>query len=195
MQKDINFYTWAINNWAKASLPIGILLLILGPFIYEGVGFEAFLVYLLLPVYMMHQYEEHAHDKFQTYVNNFIGKGKEVLSNKAIFWINILAVWLVSLVGMYLSVYVSLAFGLAIGYLTVFNGFTHVAIGIVRRSYNPGLWTSLILFLPFGSFTLYVITRSINAGIIQHAIGLGFAILIHAILIIYIRKQLSNSEV
>ena len=195
MQKDLNLYTWAINNWAIASLPIGILLLLLGPFIFKGVGFEAFLVFLLLPVYMFHQYEEHAHGEFKIFVNNFVGKGKEVLSDKTIFWINILAVWLVSLVGLYLSVYVSLAFGLAMGYLTVFNGFTHVVIGIVRRSYNPGLWTSLILFLPFGSFTLYAITRASQAGIIQHAVGLGFAILIHAILIVYIRKQLSNSEV
>jgi hypothetical protein len=195
MQNDLNLYTWAINNWAIASLPIGILLLLLGPFIYEGIGFEAFLVFLLLPVYMFHQYEEHAHGEFKIFVNNLVGKGKEVLSDKAIFWINILAVWLVSLVGLYLSVYVSLAAGLAIGYLTVLNGFTHVVMGIIRRSYNPGFWTSLLVFLPLGGFTLYAITRASNAGIIQHVIGLGFAILIHAILIIYIRQQLSNSAV
>lgn len=195
MQKDLNLYSWAINNWAIASLPIGILLLLIGPFIFKGVGFEAFLVFLLLPAYMFHQYEEHAHGEFKTFVNNLVGKGKEVLSDKAIFWINILAVWLVSLVGLYLSVYVSLAAGLAIGYLTVLNGFTHVVMGIIRRSYNPGFWTSLLVFLPLGGFTLYAITRASNAGIVQHVIGLGFAILVHAVLIIYIRQQLSNSAI
>jgi hypothetical protein len=68
-------------------------------------------------------------------------------------------------------------------------------MGIVKRSYNPGLWTSLLFLLPFGSFTLVAITRATNAGILQQTIGLGFAILIHVVLVIYIRKQLSNSEV
>lgn len=189
MNKNYSFYIWSINNWAKACLPFGIFLLLLGPFILKGVGFEAFLIFLLLPVYMIHQYEEHAHGEFKIFVNNFVGKGKEVLNDKAIFWINILAVWLVGLSGLYLSVYVSLAYGLAVGYLTVFNGFLHVVIGVLKRSFNPGFWTSLIVFLPLGSYTLYAISQATHARAAQHALGLSVAIVVHAVIIIYIRQM------
>ena len=79
------------------------------------------------------------------------------------FWINILEVWVLFIVSFYLAKYV--AFGVAFGpvYATIFNGFTHVIASIVLRRYNPGLYTALMSFLPWGIFLLIyfnAITRS-----------------------------------
>jgi hypothetical protein len=147
---DSSFYDWAVRNWAKASLPIGIMLLLVSPFIYRGVGNEAFLVYLILPV-MIHQYEEHAEGGFKSFVNRMTCEGVEVLGDRAIFWINILAVWFLGLAVLYLTAYVNPMIALLAGYLTAINGLLHAVRGAVLRRYNPGFWTSSFYFCPLAA--------------------------------------------
>ncbi|HVO44636.1 MAG TPA: HXXEE domain-containing protein [Aggregatilineales bacterium] len=190
MKSQDSLYRWAIANWAKASLPMGGVLVLLSPLLARGIPMEAVLIFLLLPVYMFHQYEEHAQGQFRAFVNKHIGRGREVFDDQDIFWINMLGVWLINLVGLYLSVYVGLANGLVLAYLTVVNGLLHVAIAIVLRAYNPGLWTGLLLFLPLGGFTLVAITEATGAGLGQHVLALGTAILLHVAIILYARQKL-----
>src|SRR5208282_488734 len=153
---------------------------------YRGVGPEAFLVFLLLPAYMIHQYEEHGHGKFKEFVNRVVGKGRQVLDDAAIFWINMLGVWVLGLLGLYLSVYVSLVYGLAVAYLTVLNGVSHVLMAVIRRHSNPGFWTSLLLFLPLGGYTLYAVGVASNAGFVPQAFGLGVAVVVHGAILFYV---------
>jgi Na+-translocating ferredoxin:NAD+ oxidoreductase RnfE subunit len=62
------------------------------------------------------------------------------------------------LVSFYLAKYVALGIAFVPTfvpiYLTIINGFTHVVASIALRRYNPGLYTSLLLFLPWGFFLL-----------------------------------------
>jgi|WetSurMetagenome_2_1015567.scaffolds.fasta_scaffold107349_2 hypothetical protein len=190
MNDHLTFYEWAIGNWARASLPGAILLLLLSPFVYSGVGKEAFLVFLLLPVYMIHQYEEHAKGQFKLFVTRSMGRGTEVLGDKAIFWINILAVWFLGLVVLYLTVYVNRVFALVAGYLTAVNGLLHVIVGVVLRRYNPGFWTSLVLFLPLGIYTLWVCTLLDGAGLAQHSFAALVAVAVHAVIMINVRLRM-----
>ena len=112
------------------------------------------LLYTLLPVYMIHQYEEHARGGFLEFFNSTVGKGYEVLTKVSAFWINILEVWMVFLVSFYLAKYVTIGIAFVPVYITVFNGLTHVIGSIALRKYNPGLYTALLLFLPWGFFLL-----------------------------------------
>jgi len=185
-----SFYTWVVHNWAKASLLLAILLFLLCPFVWKGIGVPAVLLYLLLPVYMLHQYEEHARGGFKIFVNTLLGQGREILSDEAILWINLLGVWVAGLIVLYLAVYVNLAFGLISGYLVAFNGLTHVLMGLARRPLNPGFWTSLLVFLPLGGFTLFAITQASHAGWADHLLALGAAVLLHAGIVLYLRRQL-----
>jgi hypothetical protein len=68
------------------------------------------LLYTLLPVYMNHQYEEHAHGRFVEFFNSTIGRGQTVLTRVSAFWLNILEVWLLFLVSFYLAKYLAVGF-------------------------------------------------------------------------------------
>jgi len=189
MSEKLRFYDWFIDNWAKASLPLAIILFLISPFVYKGVDLAAFLVFLTLPFYMLHQYEEHAGGQFKAFVNKTVGRGREVLTDKAIFRINVLFVWLGTLVVLYLCVYVNIVWGLIAGYLVAFNGIVHIFTSIRLRRYNPGLWTSVVVFLPLGIYIIYVITKESGAGLLYNGIFLAVAILLHAMILLNIRQQ------
>ncbi len=191
MTKSDSYFEWMVANWAKASLPIGVLLLLLAPFLRQGLSREAFLVFLLLPVYMFHQFEEHADGQFKAFVDKNLGGGKSVLSNTDIFWINILAVWMADIAVLYLSVYAGIVWGLVAVYLMLFNALVHIVTSLVKRIYNPGLWTGIFLFLPVGGYAAYVLTRANSAGFLPHGLALLAAILVHAGIVLYARRKIS----
>jgi hypothetical protein len=192
MAEKVRFYDWFIDNWAKASLPLAIILFIISPLIYWGIGLAAFLVFLTLPFYMLHQYEEHADGQFKDFVNKTVGKGREVLSDRDIFRVNVLFVWLGTLVVLYLCVYVNIVWGLLSGYLVAFNGLVHIITSIRMRRYNPGLWTSVFVFLPLGTYIIYIINIESGAGWLYNVIFLVLTILLHAMILINARRQTSR---
>lgn len=195
MNDSYRFTSWFIQSWSRVGLPLGIVLLLLSPFLLKGIGVILFLVFLQLPVYMFHQYEEHAHGRFRDFINQMIGGGKLILSDTAIFWINILLVWVLDLCILYVAVYWNSSLGLIAAYLTLFNGLTHIIVALVQRRYNPGLWTSIVLFLPLGAASIVILTMATEAGILYQVIGLVSAILVHGIILIYIRRSMHSLNV
>jgi hypothetical protein len=189
MVEKTRFYDWFIANWAKASLPLAIILFLVSPFVYRGVGLAAFLVYLTLPFYMLHQFEEHAGGQFKAFVNKNVGRGREVLSDRAIFRINVIVVWLGTIVVLYLCVYANIIWGLLAGYLVAFNGIVHIVTSIRMRRYNPGLWSSLFLFLPLGIYMIYLITATSGAGWLYNVIFLVVTVLLHAMILLNVQRQ------
>jgi hypothetical protein len=189
VSEKVRFYDWFIGNWAKASLPLVIILFLISPFVYKGIGLTAFLVFLTLPFYMLHQYEEHAGGQFKAFVNKTVGRGREVLSDRAIFRVNVLFVWLGTLVVLYLCVYVNIVWGLLSGYLVALNGIVHIVTSIRLRRYNPGLWTSVFVFLPLGIYMIYLISKQSGAGLLYNGIFLVVTILLHSMILLNIRRQ------
>ncbi len=183
---------WFLENWSRAGLPAGALLLAVSPFLYRGLTLPLFFVFLQLPMYMLHQYEEHARGAFRVFINHELGGDRDVLTNSAILWINVVGVWGVDLIVLYLAAYVSPALGLIAVYLTVLNAFLHLVMAIVMRRYNPGLWTSLVLFFPIGGYALYLLSQVPDTTLGAHALGLGLAILIHVLIIGFIRARLAQ---
>ena len=195
MNDTYRFTSWFIQSWSRVGLPLSIILLLLSPFLLKGIGVILFLVFLQLPVYMFHQYEEHAHGRFRDFINQMIGGGKPILSDTAIFWINILLVWVLDLCILYVAVYWNSSLGLIAAYLTLVNGLSHVIVAIVQRRYNPGLWTSIVLFLPFGGASIVILTMATQAAILYQVVGLVSAIVVHAIILIYIRRSIHSLKV
>jgi hypothetical protein len=189
MSEKVGFYDWFIANWAKASLPLAIILFLISPFVYKGIGLTAFLVFLTLPFYMLHQYEEHAGGQFKAFVNKTVGRGREIMTDRAIFRVNVLFVWLGTLVVLYLCVYVNIVWGLFSGYLVAFNGLVHIITSIRLRRYNPGLWTSVFVFLPLGIYIIYIINKESGAGWLYNVIFLVVTILLHAMILLNVRRQ------
>ncbi len=190
--RSYHFTHWFLENWSRASLIASVLLLAVSPFLFKGLTFPLFLVFLQLPVYMIHQYEEHARGAFRAFVNHMVGHDHDALTNAAILWINVPGVWGVDLFVLYFSVYISPALGLIAAYLTVVNALLHIVVGIAMRRYNPGLWTSIGPFLPIGGYTLFTLSRLPSATLGMHALGLGMAIIEHVFIIVFIQVRLAH---
>jgi len=146
------------------------------------------LVYLQLPIYMIHQYEEHAQGKFKEVANQLLAGGQPKIGDQPIFWVNILGVWGLYLLIMNLAGFLSIAFGLLSAYTTLVNGILHILIGLVKRGYNPGLLTSILLFLPLAGYAIYVISQSAETTAIYHLLGIGTAVLVHVVTFGYLGR-------
>jgi hypothetical protein len=184
-------WRWLVRDWQwpAAACFAAAFLLVLAPLFGAAAGISLTLIYLQLPIYMLHQWEEHAGDRFRLYVNRTIGGGREALTPAATFWINSLGVWAIDLAALYLAWAVAPSAGLVAGYLAVVNAIPHVGAALVRREYNPGVATAVLLFLPVGGWC--VVRVGSGAGVWAHAAGLAIAVGLHAMIMAYVAKRLS----
>jgi hypothetical protein len=185
---------WLVDKWQwpAASLFVACLLLLLAPIWFRAAGTALGLVYLQLPVYMLHQWEEHTGDRFRVYVNRHIVGGREALTPTATFWINALGVWAVDLLALHLAGFVQLSLGLIAVYLPLINALGHVAPAIATRQYNPGLWTALFLFLPVGGWSWHVIGTASDATWESHTIGVAVALAVHAAIVVHVLRRIAR---
>jgi len=178
---------WLESHWVAGALFMGVALLLLVPVVVAGNDRYVLLIYLASAVYMIHQVEEHTGDRFRTYVNSKVFGGVEALTVGDVLWINLPGVWGVNLAALYAALFAGAGYGLAAPYLILVNGIAHLGMALRFRSYNPGLATGLLLFIPFGLASVVLIP----AMAAQHALGLAISFAIHAV--IAIRAKLRAS--
>ncbi len=183
-----------MDNWSRMALPFAILALCSLPIFSSADNLPLILLYTLLPVYMIHQYEEHAHGEFVEFFNATVGRGYGVLTKVSAFWINMLEVWVAFLVTFYLARYVAIGLALVPVYMTLFNGLTHVVASLALGRYNPGLYTSVLLFFPWGTFLLVYFIRISPSSLLFNPIGLLAAIIGHAIIVVYALRRRGRLE-
>jgi len=184
------------DNWVYGGFLAGIMLLVLTPVLASGWSWALTLIWLQLPAYMIHQFEEHDADRFRAFVNTVIGRGKEILTRMDVFIINIFGVWGVDVIAFLLAARVHLGLGLIAVYLTLVNGIIHCLQGVALRRYNPGLATSIVIFLPLAVVTLWVLAGNAGVTATDHVIGLGLALLIHAAIVVRVirhKRQLDRA--
>lgn len=183
---------WLIDDWQwpQAALFCGIVCLVLLGAIFPILNLASLIVALQLPNYMIHQFEEHHNDRFRNFVNLQMGNGREVLTRNATFFINSVGVWGVNLCSLALMAHLHEGFGLFAIYLTLVNGVIHCIPAMIQRTYNPGLWTAIVVFLPVGALGCYHLW---NNPTLFHLAGLGTSILIHAMIIVYLKAQLRKA--
>lgn len=177
------------DHWVYGGFLAAFLLL--GLYATLGAGWSAsfWIIALQLPLYMLHQYEEHDADKFRLFVNRLMGDGRDILTRQAVFVINILGVWGVNLAAIALAYMLSPGFGLIAIWLTLLNGFIHVVQGVALRRYNPGLWTAVFLFLPAGLFGVWKLHSAGYGNISWQLLGFGAAAAIHLAIILHVRRR------
>eukprot|EP01035_Chromulina_nebulosa_P002655 gene2655-3612_t len=176
-------------NWVYGGFLAGILILCLAPLILRGWSWPMIAVFLQLPAYMLHQFEEHDADRFGRFVNQVIGGGREVLSAAAIFVINVPGVWGVNVISIWLATSQGIGFGLIGIYLTLVNALVHIMPTVRLRRYNPGLVTGMILFLPLGIWALVLVSAQPGVSVVHHVVGLVLAIAIHLAIIAYVLRN------
>ena len=139
-----------VANWVYGGFLAGLLLLALTPIFAAGWDGATTLVFLALPVYMIHQYEEHDADRFRRFVNKRLGGGREILTLADVFWINIVGVWVLLAADLWLVGRFAIGWGVFAAYFLLVNAALHIVQAIHLRCYNPGLGTAIALFLPLG---------------------------------------------
>jgi hypothetical protein len=174
------------RNWVYGGFLAGGLILCLSPLILRGWSWPMIAIFLQLPAYMLHQYEEHDADRFGRFVNALLGGGRTVLSSAAIFVINVPGVWGVNAISIWLAATQNIGFGLVGIYLTLVNAVVHIIPTIRLRRYNPGLVTGIILFLPLGIWALAEVSAVPGVTWAHHVFGLAAAILIHIAIVAYV---------
>lgn len=174
------------QNWVYGGALAGVLILSLAPLLLADWSWPMIAVFLQLPVYMLHQYEEHDDGRFGRFINDMLGDGRTVLSTAAIFVINVPGVWGVNAVSIWLAASLGVGFGLVGIYLTLVNAVVHIVPALRLRRFNPGLVTAIVLFLPVGIWALFEVGGAPGVTGIHHLIGLGFAVLIHLGIVAYV---------
>jgi len=169
-----------ISNWVYGGFLAGILILCLTPVLARGWPNALLATFLCLPVYMLHQYEEHDNDRFRAFVNRLLGRGREALTPLAVFITNIIGVWAVLGAAFCLAACLNGGYGLIAAYLLLLNAVIHIAQAITARGYNPGLVTAIVLFLPAGGYCLRAVMAGGSGTPTMHVIGAAVAIGVHA---------------
>jgi Protein of unknown function with HXXEE motif len=185
---------WLVTDWywPHAALFSGILITILLLALMPKIGLVLFLVCIQLPMYLIHQFEEHYENRFRNLFNQLIGQGYEVLTADAAFIINSVFVWGTDIIAIYLAVFVNPFLGLIAAYLSITNAIVHLLQGIILRSYNPGLATGLLFFIPLGGWCVYELGSRPGCTWEYHALGLAIGILIHVGIMIHVRLRLAK---
>lgn len=120
----------------------------------------------LLIIYMIHQIEEHLWPGgFRQFANARVFKSGDddwPVSEGGVALVNVGYVWLPILLA---ALFPGPLRWLGLGWvgLTLINGISHIATSIRFRVYNPGLITSIVLFLPF---TIWMLAREVSAGML-----------------------------
>ena len=178
-----------VANWVYGGSIAGVMLLILLPSFSQNWTLLETLTFLHLPVYMLHQYEEHDADRFRLFVNGQMANGLEVLTPLAVFIINILGVWGGLSLSFMLCVFVNPGFALISVWIVLINGLAHIAQYVALKRYNPGLITSAVLFLPLSLLTLQTAISSNTGTLLFQALGLGSSLLIHAAILVHVFRE------
>jgi hypothetical protein len=182
---------WLYKNWAKLSVFIALIVTILILIYVKLENFVLFLIWLQIPIYLLHQYEEHGHNGFKNYINKKVFKveeGEYPLNDENIFWINIPIIWIIIPLFAYLSSF-NIIFGLWIPYFAVLNSLSHVIFSLRKKEYNPGLIVSLLLGIPVGIYALLIFYTYISVPLIISVISIFVALLLHIIIFGYIRMN------
>ncbi|MDR0830574.1 MAG: HXXEE domain-containing protein [Prevotellaceae bacterium] len=151
---------WFIENWYKSTFFLAIYSLLFIFLFILPKDFALFLIWLHVPVYLLHETEEFVFPGgFPDIMTEmFIGKGKEVplAIKRAGFWINIPFIVIGFPFVATLATLLGVSFGLYVVYFTLIATIPHfIQVIRTKKLYNPGLAASVFLNLPVSIFTLY----------------------------------------
>jgi hypothetical protein len=177
--------------WVYGGALSAVLILLLSPLLLAHWSVPLAVTFLHLPAYMIHQYEEHDGDRFRLFFNKTIGEGYDVLSPLAVFITNVPGVWGIVTISILGASEINLGWSYLAVYLVLVNAFVHIVHAISFHRYNPGLATAILLFLPLGGLALWLLQRAGVGSLGYHAFGLGIAVLIHAAILLHVRRKLA----
>lgn len=158
------YVTWFKENWAKVGFITAIFLIIFLVVIVLPQNRLQFALLMMAPLYMLHEFDEYViPGGFGRFMNQNVFKTDAddgMLDAPAIFWINMVAVWIIiplfCLWGFY-----DIDQAIAIPYFFILQAVIHVILGIVgKRFLNPGMITAWLLHVPWGIWCIWLLVKS-----------------------------------
>lgn len=184
-----------IQHWAGMGAATAVMFLV---FLFTNKALPKFslewLLWLHLPVYMVHQVEEYLFPgRFRESLNDLVTRGSSrdtPLSETDCWAINVVLVWGGILAGAALFPDLRLASWM-LG-VTFINGMVHLGSGIARKAYNPGMATAALLHLPFAGYVLFRLFKEAALGWegLGWAAAAGFVVHIGIIAYVKIKERL-----
>jgi hypothetical protein len=178
MTTNFQFSGWILHNWSRAGLVLAIVLFALAPLVFQSMGLAVVLIYLWLPFLILHQYEEHARGELLEWYKRMMPRIAPFLTERKLLLVNLGSGWLLFTIALYAAFFVRPGLGLIATYMALVNSLMHIGQALRWRSYNPGLWTALILFIPGGVCTIFALSTE-GATRADNFLGLGIAFLAH----------------
>ncbi len=179
---------WLIENWSKSTIFLALYMFILLFCYVLQEDVPLFLIWLQIPIYFLHQFEEYVlPGGFMLHFNKKVlgsSDGEYPLNKKASFWINIPIIFIAFPLSAILSGFVDYSIGIWIAYFSIINALSHVGM-FIKQKYNPGFIVSLFLNIPVGVFTIYYFISNDIISWGSHLIGLLIGILVQVSLMIY----------
>jgi hypothetical protein len=166
-------------------------------------GFPLFLIWIQIPIYLLHQAEEYLiPGGFIEHLNKiFTGKATKEgpLNESRAFWINVLLVWVIfPIFSTFTTYFNNLNIGMYLLYFSVANGLMHVGNGIRLSAYNPGLIISFFLNVIIGLYSIMVLQGTGTIWWPNHIFSAIIAILAHVWVVVSMKlkmKVLKQAEV
>ena len=192
-------YDFLINHWMKIGT-YSIPFLFVGLFAFREKELSKssnyrFLALLMLVAYIIHQFEEHWIDIYgniyafyasnNAFILDRLGEPNSSimpLTKESIFVINTSLVWLIGLLAILRSPKHLFPFFSMAG-IIVINGFVHVMGSLITQAYNPGVLTSVLIFIPLYFWLLRKVQKSTENFKLLVIGGLIWAFLAHVIMV------------
>lgn len=179
---------WYIENWSKTTLTSAVFVTIHLALFVMRQNFALFLIWIQLPVYFLHEFEEYIlPGGFLAFFNTKILGSRDPampLDEVSSFWINVPIVFIAFPVSAILATAFGLGFGIWLAYFSIANSFSHVVMFFMYR-YNPGFWVSLLVNIPVGVFTIGYFAAHGLVPVGAHVAGLLIGLGVQAGLMVY----------
>jgi len=190
---------WLYSSWPYALPFLAVYsLMFIFLFVYP-LTLPVFLIWLCIPVYFIHEFEEYVYPGgFDEYTNQILQRHSGldddqcVLTPRAAYWINVGIIWFLFPLSAVLSTIYAPGFGVWVAWLTVVNGVLHIFQALQSRGYNPGLAASIFLNVPVGIAAVIVLAGVVPIWIV--IISLLIAVILMAVIIVHCMARIRHLE-
>ena len=160
-----DYSEWLKDNWLKVGMMVGLYFTLATLMFSSKLDTLGILLFLAMPLYVIHEMEEYIlPGGFVDFFNRDIFKVNpankiQPIDREVIFWINAFYVYIFLPLGAGLYM-IDPILGAWVPYYFLFHAIGHPVLSIKgRRKYNGGMLTGLLIFIPYGIWTISIFLK------------------------------------
>ncbi len=179
---------WLYDNWSKATIFLAVFVSALLLLYIKDYNYALFLLWLQVPVYFVHQFEEYIFPGgfLDCFNRKVIGSpvGDFPLTVRSSFWINVPVIFIAFPVSAIVAGSIALPIALWTVYFSLANALSHVVM-FFKIGYNPGLLVSVLLNIPVGVYVIHYFAVNHIVSTEAQLVGLAIGVLAQALMMVW----------